>query len=691
MSKADGSIVFKAEIDDKKAQKELDNLKRDIDKLDSELNAKQSEKSGIASKLNAAKQAAETAKRAIEALRKESERLNDSQWIAAQGFTPADYQSNVVDRREIVSKELEKQEQILKGQSKEASTLERSYKRVEKECGSIANRLEKAEDKAGELVQKAQKANAPIAKIEQRFSKITDHLKQASKRLFTVAALTAILSRLNDEIKSVIYQSNETTRAIARLKGALLTLAAPLVQVVLPAIAQLLNLITALVTEIITLVSILSGKSEKELKTSGKQLYNEATALGAVGEAAKDAGKHLANFDEINQLSGSGSGASGGVAAIAPDFDFDLNPALEKLSGLTDKIHEVFRTIRAGLDIVIDDLKWSFDKKVLPKSKATWLSTLTALLGMTIGGAFGGFGGAVIGLSLGALIGLYISGFDAEYMNNEMSAKEAWTVVIAGLIGALLGGVFGGFIGAVLGFSLGAIIGLYLVKFTEEEQKNVAQLFGELMIILCALIGAIIGSVVAPGVGTVVGMALGLVLGFYISDLEGDEGSIDSTLKKLAQTIMITFVAAAFGLTLAAVGIVSGGVGLVLSLAIGLALHFFVSSIDDSAVTNATKKQDVKVVGKTVSYRKVPALASGAVIPPNREFMAVLGDQKQGTNIETPLSTMVQAFEQALSRNNYNGQSEAYLMLDKEVLGKVVYKLNKSESKRIGVNLTERG
>ena len=36
----------------------------------------------------------------------------------------------------------------------------------------------------------------------------------------------------------------------------------------------------------------------------------------------------------------------------------------------------------------------------------------------------------------------------------------------------------------------------------------------------------------------------------------------------------------------------------------------------------------------------IPRLAQGAVIPPNREFLAVLGDQKQGTNIETPESLL---------------------------------------------------
>ena len=40
-------------------------------------------------------------------------------------------------------------------------------------------------------------------------------------------------------------------------------------------------------------------------------------------------------------------------------------------------------------------------------------------------------------------------------------------------------------------------------------------------------------------------------------------------------------------------------------------------------------------VGK-VYIPHIPYLASGAVIPPNKEFMAVLGDQNQGNNIEAP-------------------------------------------------------
>ena len=39
----------------------------------------------------------------------------------------------------------------------------------------------------------------------------------------------------------------------------------------------------------------------------------------------------------------------------------------------------------------------------------------------------------------------------------------------------------------------------------------------------------------------------------------------------------------------------------------------------------------------------VPALAKGAVIPPNNKFLAVLGDQRSGTNIEAPLATIQEA------------------------------------------------
>ena len=38
----------------------------------------------------------------------------------------------------------------------------------------------------------------------------------------------------------------------------------------------------------------------------------------------------------------------------------------------------------------------------------------------------------------------------------------------------------------------------------------------------------------------------------------------------------------------------------------------------------------------SIPEAKIPRLAQGAVIPPNREFLAVLGDQRSGNNLEAP-------------------------------------------------------
>lgn len=45
----------------------------------------------------------------------------------------------------------------------------------------------------------------------------------------------------------------------------------------------------------------------------------------------------------------------------------------------------------------------------------------------------------------------------------------------------------------------------------------------------------------------------------------------------------------------------------------------------------------------TVRTPQIPMLAKGAVLPANRPFMAVVGDQRHGTNVEAPLETIQQA------------------------------------------------
>lgn len=95
-----------------------------------------------------------------------------------------------------------------------------------------------------------------------------------------------------------------------------------------------------------------------------------------------------------------------------------------------------------------------------------------------------------------------------------------------------------------------------------------------------------------------------------------------------------------------------------------------------------------KIIGG-MNGLKIPHLAQGAVIPANREFMAVLGDQKSGTNIETPLPTMIQAFKQALAENGgRSGSRPVYLMIDRRELGRAILDAGDQERVRVGLSLT---
>ena len=61
----------------------------------------------------------------------------------------------------------------------------------------------------------------------------------------------------------------------------------------------------------------------------------------------------------------------------------------------------------------------------------------------------------------------------------------------------------------------------------------------------------------------------------------------------------------------------------------------------EAAVNAVERAADlVKLPSIALSTTSVPAFATGAVIPPNRHFMAVLGDQTSGNNIEAPESLL---------------------------------------------------
>jgi hypothetical protein len=72
----------------------------------------------------------------------------------------------------------------------------------------------------------------------------------------------------------------------------------------------------------------------------------------------------------------------------------------------------------------------------------------------------------------------------------------------------------------------------------------------------------------------------------------------------------------------------------------------------------------------------IPKLATGAVIPPNAPFMAMLGDQKHGTNIEAPLDTIKQAVREVMGVGNGGGTYQFIAQID----GKTIFESVISEA-----------
>ena len=78
---------------------------------------------------------------------------------------------------------------------------------------------------------------------------------------------------------------------------------------------------------------------------------------------------------------------------------------------------------------------------------------------------------------------------------------------------------------------------------------------------------------------------------------------------------------------------------------------------------------------KLADIIQIPRLATGTVVPPNREFLAVLGDNKKETEVVSPLSTMKQAFAETLASTNFNsiqGNGDIVIQLDGREIARAI-------------------
>jgi hypothetical protein len=111
-----------------------------------------------------------------------------------------------------------------------------------------------------------------------------------------------------------------------------------------------------------------------------------------------------------------------------------------------------------------------------------------------------------------------------------------------------------------------------------------------------------------------------------------------------------------------------------------------------------TQLRTFKIMGKypfenmSIIYPvpQIPQLAQGAVLPPNRPFMAVVGDQKNGTNIEAPLATIQEALANVLAQQG-SGDIHITFTGDLAQLGRVLKPVIDRENSRVGTSLATGG
>ena len=665
----DGEIIINTQIDDKQAQAELNRLTKQIQKTQQALDEKKGAQSNLAANFKAATDEALKTEGTVNRLKQELEQLT----AVAQGKVTMSPEETIeaYSKQAQVKEELKQQEALLEQQNKQAEKLGKKYAAITDSVNEETAALEKAKDRAGELQkQLAAKDSVPASlenasKATEKFGK---RINQLIKRAFVFTVIASALRQIRDWLGNVLKTNEQAQASFAQLKGALLTLAQPLLNVLIPAFVTLVRVITQIVATLARLVSALFGTTAKASADAAKALNDETKAIKGAGGAAKKASKSLAAFDEINQLSGDTASSGGGIS-IDPDFS-----VFDELDERFDRIAKAVLLIGAGL------LAWK-------------LSTgLPGILG-TILQKLGG-----IAIAAGGLVLIWDAVSDA--LENGIN----WSNFFEMLAGAaaLVGGLTLAF--GKLGAGIGLIISggaMLITAFNDiatnglNLQNGLSALAGVVMTGLgfFFLTGSVIPLVVA-GIVAVIGAVLALtgnleefavnlkenilggIIEFITGVFTGDWEKAWEGVKKIFKGIWNSIIM----VIEIAINLIIKGINWMISKL--NTIHF---EIPDWVPIIGGKSFGINI--SPVSEVSLPRLATGAVIPPNREFMAVLGDQKSGTNIETPLETMVQAFRQALSDGGYSGNNEAVLVLDKEVLGKVVYKLNKAEGNRIGVNL----
>ena len=699
---ADGSVVFSVDLDDKDAQKELNKLVKKIDTLNDKIYQKQQDKMPLA------KQSAE-----IAANLDAAKATLDSMHSGKEFFT-----ADSIKAQESTVKSLQKEYDAVTAKvEKMDASIQSDTANLDKmktKAGELSEKISSTKNGVFGMGEATKKA-------DEYMSRFVNRVKKLALRAFVFTLITRALSVVRDYVWKVIQVNDEAAKAIGRLKGALLTLAQPLLSVIVPAFTALVNILTKVISVIANIVSMLFGTTAKKSEAAAKGLYKEADAIGSVGSAAKEAKGDLASFDEINTISTSSSG--GGAAAaladrLSPVFEqFTTDEYKAKIDELTAYLSGALLALGAilcfsganiplgialmaagaiGLVTLIKE-NWNAMSDRLRAALTNVLSVL-GLFALAIG-AILCLSGANIPLGIGLMLaGAAMLGTAVALNWNAVNDKTKNT--LSALMMAL--GMTLLAIGAVLCFSganlplgiglmiagaasIAASVAMNWNTAPEKTKAAIKSLMGSIGVSLIA-IGAVLcfsGANLPLGIGMMIagGAAIAAASDLDWSALLTKLKEMWQNIKQWWNTSVSKFFTADYWKALGRRiidGLLSGlkaaweSVKTWVANAVSWFGNKFVEAQNSIARSNSgrsggfgTRSGGFGSPSRAPSISRVsaPALARGAVIPPNKEFLAVLGDQKSGTNIETPLATMVEAFKQAMAESG-GGATTVVIQLD---------------------------
>lgn len=665
---SDGSIVFEASINDKNAQTKLNQLKDKIQRLQNSLEKSTGEQSNIKKKLDSAKAAAQETekeiKRIMEALQAELA-LNED--IASGKVSLSDEElQRAAERQDALVAKLKEQQALLKKQDSTVQSLGRQYDRVTEKIESQTQELNRTKEEAAEYARqvieasKSQNVMTDMAKkASAAMEKLGVRIKALAKSALIFSVIAAALRALKDIMGQAISQSKEAAASIAKLKGALLSLAQPIIEVLLPVFTALVNILAKIVTAVAKFISLLFGKSfsqtkqnAKALNTQNKALNSQKEAIEGVGEAAEKASGSLADFDELTTISNSDNKLSGGGAGdlgidtsegIAPDFsDLDADVSIfdnlvKRLQKIWQDIKNIFKDLK---DIVVNFFTGIWGDMLESINNLFWhIQDLISDILLFVSEGFGdiidwiiqkfNLAGTPIGQALEGIKGIVQGAieFVVNFLNlNLDGVLNSVTKFMTGLQNLLYG---------IINFVQSGVNSLltWLNNVTSGELSGFIEFVKSVFNGCFSFIKEVAGAAFA-GLKDMLNGIITMLNGLFSANWKQAWQGLMQFVKGIATTI-------------------AGVFGSALNVIIR-ALNWMIRQINRISITVPDWVPGIG--GRTIGFNipaisevTIPRLAQGAVIPPNREFLAVLGDQTSGTNVEAPLSTIQQAAVQAFA------------------------------------------